>query len=157
MKPPHILVDDVRDIARGRPGAKKADIKVRFASGVEARLDTRQDRDRTWVEVLESRRETGQPAYVEIDPETRWITSLLLPREFTVTAIRDAEADALEIELEISHARHYLRRDHPRFAEMHKILEDARRKKMPVLVTESLDGTAIIDVRVWQSHGKGRR
>src|SRR5262249_62077165 len=64
--------------------------------------------------------------------------------------------DGLEVELEISHARHYLRREHPRFDEMHKTLERARREKAPVLVTESLDSSAIIDVRPAPSAGARR-
>ena len=159
------LVDDVREIAaeprRGKSRRTKAAgdvIRVRFAKGVDARLDLASPRDRVWAEVLESLRDARQPAYVEIDPDTRYITSLLLPRSFIVTAIRELpRGDGLEVELEISHARHYLRREHPRFDEMHKTLERARREKAPVLVTESLDSSAIIDARPAPPAGARRR
>jgi hypothetical protein len=155
MAPEPALVDDVRDVARERSRAKtgraraarEPTIRVRFASGADARLNPESPRDRVWAEVLESLRDSRQPAYVEIDPETRHIISLLLPQRFTVAAIREAPAGDVEVELEISHARHHLRREHPRFDEMHKLLDRARREKTPVLVTESLDSSEIIDVR----------
>ena len=148
------LVDAVREIRRERPATRKTargaamqPIRVRFGSGVDARLNPASSRDRIWAEILESLRESGKPAYVEIDPDTRYITSLLLPQSLLVTAIRETPESDLVVELEISHARHYLRRDHPRFQEMHALLEEARRARTPVLVTESLDRTAIVDVR----------
>jgi hypothetical protein len=154
MRPEPPVVDAVRNIRRERPKLKRvrgkageSAIRVRFASGVDARLNPESPRDRVWAEVLESLRDSGEPAYVEIDSDTSYISSLLLPRSFIVTAIRETPQSDLEIELEISHARHVLRRDHPRFEELHAVLERARREKTRVLVTESLDSAAIIDVR----------
>jgi hypothetical protein len=149
------LVDDVRDIGvetqRGRrkeAKVKGAAIRVRFAKGADGRLNPESPRDRTWAEVLEWLRTSHQPAYVEIDPETRYITSLLIPRSFLVMAVREVPGSQdLELDLEISQMRHYLRRDHPRFNETRKILENAWRTKTPVLVTENLDSSAIVDVR----------
>jgi hypothetical protein len=148
------LVDDVRSIRREQPTLGRArrkrehpPIRVRFAGGAEARLNPNSPRDRTWAEVLDSLRDSRQPAYVEIDPETRYITSLLLPQTFYISAIHETPQGDLEVELEISHARHFLRRDHARFNELKTLLERARREKTPVLVTESLDSTAIVDVR----------
>ena len=82
-----------------------------------------------------------------IDSETGFITSLLLPRPFLVTDVRRMDTGDVEVELEISQARHYLRRDHSSFEQTFELLDTARRAKTPVLVTESLDGTAIVDVR----------
>ncbi len=158
------LVDDVRDVSRERPPRKRpraagaeSPIRVRFAGGAAGRLDPAKQRDRVWADVLQSLRESRQPAYVEIDPDTGYITSLLLPQSFIVTAIRKTETDDLEIELEISHARHHLRRSHPEFQRMLETLERARRDKSPVLVTESLDSSAIIDVRAASSRSVRRR
>src|SRR5947209_10868615 len=138
MKLDSPVVDAVRTIRRERPtsdrtraAAQAPAIRVRFASGVDARLNPQSPRDRTWAEVLESLRDSGEPAYVEIDGETRYISSLLLPRTFVVTAIREAPQADLEIELEISHARHFLRRGHPRFEELSALLERARRDRTP--------------------------
>ncbi len=148
------LVDDVREVARtatrsaarGKKAAPRT-IDVRFAGGTTARLDPVSARDRVWADVLEELKATGRPAYVEIDPKTRHITTVLLPRPLTVTAVREIAGGDLEIDLEISHARHYLRREHPRFEELRKTLERSRRAKEPVLVTDSLDGSAIVDAR----------
>jgi hypothetical protein len=145
------FVDDVRDVVRGKPTAKGASseaIVVRFAKGTVAKLDPGSHRDRTWAEVLESVREKGQPAYVEIDPDTSYITTLLLPRPFTVRAIRESpDGSCVEVDLEISQARHYLRREHPQFDDLKKAIETAHRRKTRVLVTESLDAFSIVDVR----------
>ena len=150
-----VVVDHVRDIARERSprgarakgGASEAPIRVRFASGVDGRLDPTKARDMTWAEVLQSLHDTKQPAYVTIDSDTGYITSLLLPRRFFVTDLRKTESGDVEVELEISHARHYLRRDREDFESVFDELEQARRGRTPVLVTESLDSSAIVDVR----------
>jgi hypothetical protein len=143
-----------RGAARGLPSA----MLVRFASGATARLDPQNPRDRTWGEVLSSLREQKEPAYVEIDPETSYITSLLLPQSFGVIALRDSpEEQAIAVDLEISHARHLLQRAHPRFAELHSILDHALRARTRVLVTDALDGSTIIDVRPLPAQGSARR
>src|ERR1043165_2640509 len=159
------LVDGVSDIAverqtgtRKRAKAKSEPIRVRFAAGSDARLHPEKPRDRVWAEVLESLRDTRQPAYVEIDPDTRHITTLLLPRDFAVTALRELpNGEGVDVELEISHARHFLRRGQPGFDEMLNTLERARREKTRVLVTESLDSSTIVDVRAAPPAGARRR
>jgi hypothetical protein len=154
------LIDEVLSVVRERGRAATAEVRtltVRFGGGATARLDPASARDRAWAEVLESLKEMHQPAYVEIDPETGYLRSLLLPRPFTVKAMRETAGGDLEIDLEISHARHYLRREHSRFEVLRKTLETARRTKGLVLVTESLDGSAIVDVRPVRAARAGRR
>lgn len=157
------VVASVRNIARERlvkrPSADKSTgyaTRVRFEGGATGRLDPASPRDRVWHEVLQSLADSREPAYVEIDTETGYITSLLLPRTFIVTAIRETESGDREIELEISHARHYLRRGLPEFDRMLSTLENARREKAAVLITESLDSSAIIDARL-AAQGRGVR
>jgi hypothetical protein len=99
-----------------------------------------------WAEVLESLRETGAPAYVEVDPSTSVITELLLPIPFSVGRI-ERSPDGLQVELIISHARHSLRRSNPDFEELRHTLEEARKRGSPVLITETLDSHEIIDAR----------
>jgi hypothetical protein len=158
------LVDDVRNIAperaakkRTRGAAAEPPIRVSFAGGAAGRLDPVKPRDRVWAEVLQSLRDQKQPAYVEIDPDTGYITSVLLPRPFRVTAIRKTEAGDLEVDLEISHARHHLRHAQPGFERMLAILERARRDRSTVLVTETLDSSAIIDARPVAARAARRR
>jgi hypothetical protein len=156
------LVDEVRAISGEQRGKTRkparTGTRVLFSKGAEGRLDPESPRDRVWAEVLESRRQSRQPVYVEIDPDTHYITSLLLPLDFLVSAISESpQGGGLDIELEISQARHTLRRDHPRFGELYSLLERARREKTRVLVTDSLDSPTIVDVRPAKSASANRR
>jgi hypothetical protein len=148
-----VIVDDVRSLSRpvdvraaqaGAPAGRQ--VTVSFAGGGVGTLDVTEHRAAVWADVLRSLRATGQPAYVELDRETGMIVDLLLPARYTVGEI-EGTPDGLEVELVISHARHYLRRSNPRFDELRDALERARREQTPVLVTETLDEHEIIDVR----------
>ena len=147
------LVDEVLGI--GRPTAitltsgtatPSGTATVAFAGGVNARLDMSQRHAPGWLAALEQMRSAGLNAYVEIDPDTAEITTLLCPIEVGVGAMHDRD-DAVEVELEVSHARHRIRRDNPDFEELRAALEAARQNGTLVLVTETLDDHAIIDVR----------
>lgn len=131
------------DATRSEAGS----VAVRLDSGAEGRLDLTEPRSRAWYAVLDRLREAGLPAYIEIDPATSTITELLVPIEVTVTAVGPAEGDLVEVDLEISQARHVLRRGNPDFAELLGLLEAARAAGTPVLVTETARGEEIIDVR----------
>jgi hypothetical protein len=151
---PNALVDDVRELSRAletheappdRPARQYS--TVTFAGGRQGLLDMTVRRSAVWADVLQSRRETGQPAYVEIDPDSGLITKLLLPNRYTVSRIEPSSDDGVEVELVVSHARHYLRRFNPDFDELRQTLEAALEHGTPVLVTETLDEHEIIDVR----------
>jgi hypothetical protein len=143
---------DVRD-ARRVVSAERF-VTVELQSGVSGRLDMAQPRSVAWAEVLHSLREARQPAYLEIEPATRVITELLCPVTVQVGAIREAESRA-EVELIISHARHYLLRARPDFRELLDALKRAHRSKSSVLVTET-DAHQIIDVRPAGKSGGGQ-
>jgi hypothetical protein len=131
-------------------------VTVTFGSGRKGLLDVSQYRGRVWAEVLQSLRETSQPAYVVIEPDTGLITELLLPRNFEVLAVR-REKDRLEVELEPSHAVHVVLRSNPRFEEMARTLERALKSGARVLVTEGVDRPGIVDVRLAQERGPAKR
>jgi hypothetical protein len=148
------LVDGILDLPRAveaavAPAERAAPgfVVVTFAGGREGRLDLSVHRSRVWFEVLRSLHETGQPAYVEIDPASGLITELLLPRRFTVGEIEEMPDGTLEVELVVSHARHFLRPSNPYFDELRETLETARQSGSAVLVTESLDSSEMIDIR----------
>lgn len=123
-------------------------VRVDFQGGRSGLLDMTVGRSVAWADVLRSLYENNQPAYVEIDPKTNLITELLCPLRFSVGAIAPGDpGDSVEVELIISHARHYLRRKNPDFAKSLKALQTARKQKREVLVTETLNGHEIIDVR----------
>ncbi len=153
MPRPNALVDDVKDLSRaGEPRAAAIDqpsdryVRVAFAGGRVGLLDATTQRGRTWAEVLQSLHESGQPAYVEIDPATSLITEVLLPIRYTVARITKAE-DGRQIEFIPSHARHFLRPSHPDFAKLSEMLESARREGSTLLVTETLAEHEIIYAR----------
>ncbi len=123
-------------------------VRVAFASGRTGLLDTRSPREKVWAEVMESRREAGEPVYVEIEPETERIRELLIPIRVTAESIVPAEeGDADYVHLRVSAARHVLRHNHANYSEMRRTLEAAVGKPTVLLVTDSPDGE-IIDVRV---------
>jgi len=150
---PEAIVDDVHSISQpfevraveGEAAPRRL-VTVTFVGGSSGTLDVTEHRAAVWAEVLRSLHETGQPAYVRLDPASGAITELLLPVRYTVARL-ERTPDGFEVELVISHARHYLRRSRPRFEELRAALEDAREHQTPVLVTETLDEHEIIDVR----------
>jgi hypothetical protein len=120
--------------------------RVIFGGGQSGLLDMSLNRSKIWAEVLESLRNSGQPAYVEIDPDSNLITELLLPIRFFVGAVEPTD-EGVEVDLIVSQARHYLRASNQQFEELRRLLETARDTRTPVVVTETIDDHEIIDVR----------
>ena len=85
--------------------------------------------------------------YVEVDPEKKTITRLLIPHVSRVAHIALADDEVFDVELELSHGRHLLRKDIPDFDELEKKLSDAHRSGAVVIITEEDDSHEIIDVR----------
>jgi hypothetical protein len=139
------LVDYVTRVSRpdSRSGLPLY-LEVSFGGGRSGLLDTSY-RGRVWAEVLESLRESGSPAYVEIDPETNQITQLLQPILYNVARVTTVKEGML-VDLAISHARHILRRDHAEFKDLSKSLSAAQKASTQVYVVEN-DAHEIIDVR----------
>ena len=121
---------------------------VSFAGGRSALLDRSRPESGAWREVLASMGQAEQPIYTEIDPATRVITALLIPLVVRVESLRTRPDGDVEVDLIISHGRHYLRRANPDFEEILKLLEEARASGATLAVTERLDGHDIIDARV---------
>jgi hypothetical protein len=150
-----ILVDGVSHVVKPseRTAAKAAALpahlmNVQFFGGQEGLLDMRESKSAVWAEVLESLRQTHQPAYVELDPDTHLISELHCPIVVGVAAIRPvANSEDLEVDLVISHARHYLRRSHANYERNLANLRSAMEQQTKVIVTETHDMTEIIDVR----------
>jgi hypothetical protein len=88
----------------------------------------------------------GAPAYVEVDADSKEISRLLIPLVVKVTNFSDSEKEEIGVELEISHARHVLKRGNPDFGELLETLRTAREKNAWLIVTET-DDHEIIDVR----------
>jgi hypothetical protein len=139
-----------------RPAAAGPSLTVTFVDGRRARLNLTDHRSRVWAQVLQNLYQVGEPAYVEIDPESRLITQLLQPLRFTVGDIKRIDG-GLQVDLIVSHGRHYLRRSNPDFEELRQALENARKRGTPVLVTETLTEHEIIHVLPVQQPSRQRR
>lgn len=134
--------------ARTRPAAGKRLIAIRFAGGNVGTLDASTSPGSVWASVLRNLHELGQPAYVEIDRATSLITQVLQPKLQPVGAIQPAENDGdMRVEFLNSHAQHFLRRTHPHYAALLKLLREAQSKGFSVWVTDTLNTHEIIDVR----------
>lgn len=149
MPGPNSVIDDVTSVSTARDASRAEGaeyVTVTFASGRTGLVDVSRHQGRVWAEVLQSLHETGQAAYVEIEPKTGLITQLLLPRSYAVTALR-REKDRLEVELDPSQARHVVLRSNPHYEAIARALEQARKRRAQVLVTEEVSGPEIIDAR----------
>ncbi len=153
MARPNTLVDAVARVSQpdeafgaraAAPVARQA--TVSFEGGRVGVLDLTVPRSAVWAEVLSSLRDSGQYAYVELDPATNQLTELLVPLAVRVGDITKA-AEGVEVELIISHALHHLRRSNSDYDKLLEALEEARSSKRVVLVTERMDDHEIIDVR----------
>lgn len=150
MANPNALVDFVAQAAR--PGeiavalaGRGQPVNVVFQGGRSAVLDLSTHQGVAWAEVIESLRRDNLPAYVEINPATSAITTLLAPIAVKVGAIHETDS-GIEVELLISSARHYLRRANPDYDRLLAALRSARDRGAPVAVTESPSAHEIIDV-----------
>ena len=138
------LVDHVARLSRPDPQVSSPSyVEVNFSGGRSGLLDT-SHRGRVWADVLESLRKAGEPAYVEIDPETNEIRQLLQPIRSVVARVTTVKGGLL-VDLAISHARHILLRDHTEFDDLSRSLAAAQKAATPVYVVEN-DAHEIIDV-----------
>ena len=106
------------------------------------------------LDILEQLRQMRTPAYVEVRPDTREITRLLIPLVSRVTKIAEGGADGLNVELEASHARHLLKRDSLTYDELLSTLRAAADKRETLVITET-DAHEIIDARPWPGEPSG--
>ena len=143
-----VIVDRVQAAtgAAAETAAERRYAELAFGGGQTARIALEDERADAWLAAVETMAAAGIPAYVEVDADSGIVTELLVPIAVRVGEIRDS-AEAVEVELVISQARHRLLRREPRFDELLRTLERARADGTPVLVTERLDEHTIIDVR----------
>jgi hypothetical protein len=134
---------ELQEARRARPAART--VTVNFGGGQSGLLDLSQPQSVAWAEVLHSMREANQPAYVEIDPATHLITQLLVPLLVRVGEIKQTPSGA-DVELVISHAKHYLENKLPNFSALMEALRRAQKSESTVVVAET-DDHKIIDVR----------
>ncbi|HMF90724.1 MAG TPA: protein-glutamine glutaminase family protein [Candidatus Angelobacter sp.] len=103
------------------------------------------DRTAGMLEILEQLRQLRAPVYLEVRPESKEITRLLIPLVTRVSNVSESGAD-FEVDLQASHARHQVKRKNPDFAQLLETLRAAREKNATLIVTEA-DDHEIIDAR----------
>lgn len=162
MANPNVLVDVVKGIeippateTAAKKASQPAKITVNFRGGKSGYLDMSVPRSAVWADILESLSLENQSAYVILDPDTDEIIELQIPQKLNVGEIGkpDKEGD-VEVELIISSALHFIRKNNPNFSKLLKALQDAKAKDIPVIVTEN-DDHEIIDVRMNLESEKG--
>lgn len=120
-------------------------ISIEFEGDQTARLYPG-DRAAGMLQILEQLRQMGAPVYVEVRPDNREITRLLIPLVTRVTTISEIGTEEISVELQLSHARHRLARKYPEFAQLLETLRAAQEKTSWLIVTET-DEHEIIDAR----------
>ena len=119
---------------------------VELDDGRRVRLDPTDLRSVGFTEILEGLSKQRLPVYLEIDPKTSAITRLLIPHITRVAAMQVTNEGVINVELELSSARHILRQDQSDFAELEKQLQEAVHSGEPVILSED-DSHNIIDIR----------
>jgi hypothetical protein len=153
MAIPNAAVDFIRRIEAPHHAYRAADaapsfLLVHLRGGQSFKLDMNDRRAAIWVALLNELWQSDEPVFLEADPQTNIIVRLLLPKAYSVKRVAaQPDGDRLEVELEISHARHFLRVSNPDHPQLLRELTNAQRHGTTVLVTESLDEPEIIDVR----------
>jgi hypothetical protein len=115
--------------------------------GRRVRLDPEDPRSAGFAQVLDGLSKLGRPVYVEIDPARETVTRVLVPIVGRVVSVSSAK-DALDVELDASHARHVLPLGAPESAELERQLREAVEGGQPMIVVED-DAHNIIDIRAF--------
>lgn len=118
---------------------------VELEAGRRVRLDPANPQSAGFAQVLDGLRQQKLPVYLEVDPATSSITRVLIPYVTRVVQVSAAQ-DGLDVEIDLSHARHVLRRGSPDFDEMEKALRESMSTGGIIVLTED-DAHNIIDVR----------
>lgn len=133
-----------------RPAAEQLregrELQVEFSDGSRALLQPGDPRAAGFAGLLEELQRRKRAVYVEVDPDSRAITRLLIPHDTRVVRIAPDAPGGVEFELAYSHARHVLRRDDPDFASLYASLRAAHEQQLRALVTED-EAHRLLDLR----------
>lgn len=156
-----VYVERVKFIERPKAEPEGARVRgprtahVELESGGTGTLDLAVPRDLLWANLLEMRTRQHAPVYMAVDPDTKAITEVLVPLAHQVEALTPT-AEGVEVILVRSAAPHFLRREHANFTALHEALQSAKESEAHVLVTETVGGKEIIDVRPFVEMPKPR-
>ena len=119
--------------------------RVELDDGSSARFDPADERAGQMAEIVDGLAELGRPVYLEVDGDGV-VTALRIPHVARVERVMALDEGSVAVQLELSHARHVLRRDTDGFAEMEALLRRSVEDGSTLVVTED-DSHRIIDVR----------
>lgn len=120
---------------------------VTFQNGETARLDPADPRTIVMADLIEDAREASIPLYIELDAATLLISDLRIPIDGIIKAITPDASGNMEIEIEISHAVHVLRKENAEFERLLGVAREAMARHERVALTER-DNEGIIDIRL---------
>lgn len=120
-------------------------MSAELRTGERVRLDPGNPRSVGFAHVLDGLSRQKLPVYLEVDPVTAFVERVLVPHVTRVAAIA-AGPEGLDVEIEMSHARHVLPRGAADFEEIEGRLRESRDAGIVITLTED-DGHQIIDVR----------
>lgn len=121
---------------------------VHLAGGRRVQLDPADGRSAGLAQILDGLRKLGLPVYLEVHPESHFITRLLIPLLSRVESLQPFGEQAVIVELEHSQATHLLQRANADFEAMEREARAAMASRAPVILTED-DAHHIIDIRLF--------
>lgn len=147
MADPNAVVSRTIRIERpdGSAAEKRADLIVALDGDRRAVLPADDPRSAGYAQVLEGLEQLHRPVYLELDPDSDAIKTLLIPHVGRALSMR-AEGGHYLVEFAYSHGLHRLDGGSPDFAQLERALRTAIETREPLIVTET-DAHRIIDVR----------
>ncbi|HZW43357.1 MAG TPA: protein-glutamine glutaminase family protein [Dermatophilaceae bacterium] len=124
-----------------------AGLSVQLEGERRVRLDADDIRSAGFARVLDQLSKQQMPVYLEVDPETDFVTRLLIPHVARVAAITSG-GGTLDVELDRSHAPHSVWREDPDGAELERRLRESQAVGGLVILTED-EAHHVIDVRAF--------
>src|SRR5580704_8237070 len=122
-------------------------VVVHFGSACIANLAP-EDPDFAYRErVLTNFHRVGLPVYVKVDPVSRTITSLLIPRSGNVVGLYRSPLGDITFLLDSSPKPFVFQANHPKYPYYLHVLLEAQLDNVPIAVTETESGSDIIDIR----------
>lgn len=133
---------------------ERDELTVELEGGRRVRLDPGDPRSLGFAATLDGLSDLGLPVYLELNPEAATIARLLIPLVARVADLLPAEDGGLDVRLEPSHGRHWVKGGAPDFEDVTRRLREAMERRVPVVVIED-DSHEIFDVRDFTPGPKG--
>ncbi len=145
MMQPTAIVSTVTRVERSRADTK-GPATVHFANGQVATIAP-SDYSGVVADVLDELTAAREPAYVEVNPESKVISRVLIPLVGNVVNLQTLPSGDLRIDLEDSAALHVLRRSDPHYDRFLGVVKSAQANNTPVVFTEDPETHQMIDIR----------